>query len=240
MTKLAQPYLRTSTDDKGQDPARQMTAIGAWAKSTEHLLLEPVVDEGTSGALTPFERPAFMLALNRAKAAGACLVVETPDRFTREGSEVCSWVKMELKFRHGTELRFADEIASNLTADRMLRSARADAAAEWRDGHIKKIKSGIERKYTSKGLKFGGAPPKPLTPAEVELALTLYRPPGKGRFGWRKVAVAINEARGALKVGDVKERRRKSVSHNHVKRVVEPMLLDKKKNGQKLGTGADA
>lgn len=213
MPSLAQPYLRTSTDDKGQDPLRQMLPIGTWAQATEHMLLEPVVDEGTSGRnVGPFERSAFVEAVRRAKAAGAVLVVETPDRLTREGSEVCAWVKVELRNRFGVDLRFADEIAGNRTADRLLRSVKADAAAEWWEDHRKKIISGMARKK-AEGATFG-RPRRELTEAELGVVQAM-RDAGKG---WRVIAFELSAARGAFEVADPAVRKRRLVSYGTVRR----------------------
>ena len=63
----AVPYLRVSTDDKGQDPARQMVTIAPWAKANGVELLPEVVDEGTSASKTdPFQRAKFKAAIERA------------------------------------------------------------------------------------------------------------------------------------------------------------------------------
>jgi hypothetical protein len=48
----ALPYIRTSTDDQGQNPERQIDLIEAWAETHGVELLEPVVDEGTSASKT--------------------------------------------------------------------------------------------------------------------------------------------------------------------------------------------
>ena len=241
---LAIPYLRTSTDDKGQDPLRQMLPIRAWAATKGALLTEPIVDEGTSGALTgPFERPRFLEAIERAKSAKgviSCIVLETPDRLTREGSDECSWVKMELRKRHGIELYFADEIADRM-GDRLLRAVKSEAAANWWEDHRKKIVAGMKRKGPRPGERKPGwgAPPKPLTPEEVEYAVSAYRPPGPGRFGWRKVAHEINRRRGVLDIMDPAVRRRKGVSGNHVKRWCEPLLPLNNSNAQKVPLEAE-
>jgi hypothetical protein len=64
---LAVPYLRVSTDDKGQDPKRQLEVIRPWAEREGVTLLDAVLDEGTSATKTnPFERKKFLGACERA------------------------------------------------------------------------------------------------------------------------------------------------------------------------------
>src|SRR5438093_11174406 len=87
------PYLRVSTDDKGQDPKRQLSSIGGWAEREEFQLLEPEEDIGTSASKVPaLERPFFIRACERAEAAGAAgLIIETPDRFSRMDPMLAVW-----------------------------------------------------------------------------------------------------------------------------------------------------
>jgi predicted site-specific integrase-resolvase len=66
MSLVAVPYLRVSTDDKGQDPVRQMEVIAPWAAREGIELLAAVIDEGTSASKTnPFERERFLRVFPR-------------------------------------------------------------------------------------------------------------------------------------------------------------------------------
>jgi DNA invertase Pin-like site-specific DNA recombinase len=48
----ALPYLRVSTDDRGQDAERQLEVIRPWAAREGVTLLDAVPDEGTSASKT--------------------------------------------------------------------------------------------------------------------------------------------------------------------------------------------
>ena len=219
MTLVAVPYLRVSTDDKGQDPVRQMEVIAPWAAGEGIALLPPVIDEGTSASKTnPFERERFLDACRAAGNAKAqAIVVECSDRFSRQGSKLDAWSEVELERRFGLRLLRADkglEAHGSMVAA-VTDTIHAESAKAWVSAHASKVRSGMAR-ARDKGVRYG-RPPKDLTPAEVELVRRL-RAEGKG---WRRCALAVSEARGAFRIADPDKRRRATVSHSHIRRQIE-------------------
>lgn len=215
----AVPYLRVSTDDKGQRPERQLEVVGPWAEREGVTLLDAVTDEGASATKTnPFERPRFVEACERAVAAGAAaVVVETADRFTRQGSKEDGWAEVELQRRYRLRLFRADKPLDQhgtLVGD-TVDALKAEVAREWAREHSKKVRSGMSK--AKKDGKRVGRPAKALTEAERAQAAAL-RAEGKG---WRAVALAVSRARGAFEVADPKRRRELTVSHMHIKRALD-------------------
>jgi DNA invertase Pin-like site-specific DNA recombinase len=216
---LSVPYVRTSTDDKCQDPERQLEVIQPWATREGVALLEAVIDEGTSASKTdPFERPRFVEACERARTAGAsAIVVECSDRFSRQGAKLDAWAEVELERRYGLRLLRADkslEQHGSMTAA-VTDTIHAESARAWVQAHVSKVRSGMA-KARKNGAQFG-RPRKSLTGTELALAMRL-RTEG---LGWRRVAREINRARGALELTDAKRRRAVSVTHTLVQRFVE-------------------
>jgi DNA invertase Pin-like site-specific DNA recombinase len=212
----AVPYLRVSTDDKGQRPERQLQVIEPWAARESVNLLPPVIDEGTSATSTnPFERPRFISACELAAAAGAAgIVVETADRFTRQGSKEDGWAEVELQRRYGLRLLRADkplEQHGTLVGD-TVDALKAEVAREWAREHGKKVRSGMAR--AKQDGQHVGRPRKELTTTELNLVQTM-RASGSG---WRAIALAVSRARGAFEVADPKRRRQLAVSHMHIRR----------------------
>ncbi len=209
---IAVPYLRISEtqDRKGQDPERQMEIIRPWAEREGVTLLDAVIDDGTSATKTgPLDRPAFIRECETAKAAGAHVVVECPDRFTRQGSELDAWARVEVRRRYGLEVYGANRphALHGTMAGNVTNTVDADGAQGWVKAHSSKVRSGMARKKAA-GAKYG-RPPKPLTPAEVALVRDL-RAKGKG---WRRCAHAASTARGAFDVADRDAQRKIAVSH---------------------------
>lgn len=216
------PYIRTSTDDKGQDPERQMVMIRHWAHREDVQLLEAFIDEGTSATKTnPLERPKFQAACEAARAARAAgIVIETDDRFSRQGTKLAGWAETEMELVYGIKLYRADiplaqhdELAGDLMS-----SVGALLAREWARKHALRVKGGMERRK-AKGLPIGRKP-KALTEAELELAIRLR---GEG-VGWPTVALRVTQARGAHDVADIKLQRERRVSGPTVRRAVERWL----------------
>jgi DNA invertase Pin-like site-specific DNA recombinase len=216
---IAVPYLRCSTDDRGQDPERQLEVIQPWAAREGVSLLDAVIDEGTSASKTdPFERPKFVEACERAKAAGAhAIVVECSDRFSRQGSKRDSWAEVELERRYGLRLLRADKSVEqhDSMVGAVTDSIHAEGARAWVQAHSNKVRSGMARKK-SEGARFG-RPAKPLTPAELALVGELR---ARGH-GWRRCALAVSERRGAFRIADPERRRKLTVSYSHIRRQLE-------------------
>jgi DNA invertase Pin-like site-specific DNA recombinase len=81
-----------------------------------------------------------------------------------------------------------------------------------RDIWSQRVKKGMARAKAT-GKRFG-RPPKDLTAVELSLIENLRT---KG-VSWRNCAIAVSEARGALKIVDLDSKRRATVSHSHVRR----------------------
>ena len=213
----ALPYLRVSTDDKDQEPLRQLDVIRPWAAREAVELLDPEIDEGTSASKTnPFERPRFVAACERAKAAGAdAIIVEVGDRFGRRGSVESAWAEYEMGLRYGLKLWRTDKpLAQHGTmVARVTDTIHDEGAREWVDKHRSKVRSGMAR-AKAEGKRLG-RPAKPLTQEQIAL---VQRMRGEG-VGWRRIARAVSEARGAFRIADPKKRRALSVTHMHVMRV---------------------
>ena len=148
--EIAIPYLRVSTDDRGQDPERQLEVIRPlWAAREEVTLLDAEIDEGASATKTnPFERPRFIAACERAKAGGAtAIVVEVADRFCRQGAKEDGWAEIELRRRYGLRLLRADKPLDQhgtLVGD-VGDALKAEVAREWVREHSKKVRSGMAK-----------------------------------------------------------------------------------------------
>lgn len=224
----AQPYLRTSTDDKGQDPERQMERITAWAASERVQLLPPVVDEGTSGDVEPLKRPKMQEAIRLAKLGGAeAIIVEAPDRFTREGMMKLHVSMWKLTEQYGLQLWNADKTKLEQTSfsGQLMSAIKAEQAREWLDEHRKKVKSKLDKiRCTVHGHgqlpdescngKHLGRKWKPFTQAEDVLILA-------GRqhgLGWATIALEVNKLRGALEIVTPALRRAKGTSYGAVRR----------------------
>lgn len=224
--RFAVPYLRVSTEDKGQNPQRQLDVIRPWAEREGLVLLPAVVDEGTSASKTnPFERPKFLEACDLAQRTNAeAIVVELGDRFSRQGTKLSDWAEVELGIRYGLKLYRADsrvEDLGTLQGD-LVQSIKAELAREFIRQHSARVRSGMARAKAD-GKRVGGAPPKPLTEDEMTMAITLRLSKGRGRnpVGWPTIAKEISRTRGALELTNISARRRLSVTANHVQRVVE-------------------
>jgi hypothetical protein len=80
----------------------------------------------------------------------------------------------------------------------------------------------------SNGARFG-RPAKPLSAGELALVAKL-RAEG---IGWRRCAVAVNEARGAHRLTDPKAAKRRRVSYSNVRQQAEVAGVSKVKAFQK-------
>lgn len=210
------PYLRTSTDDKGQRPDRQLSVIAPWAEREGVELVAAVVDEGTSAHKTnPFERPKFLEACKVAQAIGADgVVVEKADRFTRQGWEAEGWARTELRLRYGLGLYTCEASVSDAASDvnRLRQAIESEFAWKWIENHRARVQSGIAA-AKARGVKFG-PPEKPLTDAEVVMIKKL-RAEG---LGDRRIARVVSETRGAYKLVDPRAQRRKGISATLVRK----------------------
>lgn len=205
-----QPYLRVSTDNRGQDPIRQMNRIEPWASREGAEVLPPVVDEGTSATHTrPFDRPAFLEAVHKAKLAAARgIIVEEVDRFTRRGTKAYFAAISRLEDEHGLKLYTADvdlRLQESVMGD-LFGAMKAALGKEQSDQFRARVISGQAR-ARAKGV-FIGRPKKPFHPSELDYAQSKRR---EG-LGWEKIAHAINEARGVFAIASPDLRAKRAIS----------------------------
>jgi DNA invertase Pin-like site-specific DNA recombinase len=216
--RKAVAYARVSTADKGQNPERQMDLIRAWAVKEGVELVATVVDEGTSGSTGPLDREAFSKAVMAAKAHGAeAIVVETVDRFSRQGVKLYGWACVEIERRHGLDLWMADAPLKHQEemGGAVVASLKAELGRYWLERHRSAVRSGMAR-ARAQGKRVG-RPPKGFTPQEQERILQM-RDEG---LGWNRIAARLNEERGVHKLADLKARKRRATSKSAVAREFE-------------------
>ena len=214
-------YLRTSTRDKGQDPQRQLERIEEWATREGFEVLETHRDIGTSASRTnPYERPVFMQACEAARAASAAgIVVETADRFTRQGTDEFGWAKVELSRRYDLELYQADIVGAvrSTNAGDIVPAVQAAASHQWVKDHGRKVRSGMARSR-GKGNTLG-RPSKPLSPHELEQVHEWRTRGGLGRkhLGYERIAHELWVRRWAYEVSDPKAQKRRGIGKTAVR-----------------------
>lgn len=196
-------YCRTSTDDKGQAPERQHEVIQRWAASHDQELVGVILDEGTSGSITPLQRQCVLEAIELAEEKGAeGIVVESVDRWTRGGVEDFFASSFLLRLKHGLEVRTTETppgMSPEMVA--VFHSMQAAGAKLYKDNMMRQIKAGIER---AKRLGWpngepGRKPKPPLTATEKALVRQMVLKEDKGVD---MVALQISHSRGAFKVAD--------------------------------------
>lgn len=208
-------YSRVSTDDKGQNPERQNDLLRAWATRHGHELVAIVVDEGTSGAVSPMERVWVHQAIKKAKEHGADgILVESIDRWTRKGPLDFFQSSADIELRHGLKLHLADvPQGMDGLALEIYQSIMASVAKAFRERLREQITSGLAR-AKREGWKNGrpGRRPKPnLTPDEVAYVREM-KALGKRGPGWGRMAMELTRRRGALEVVDAKARDKRTVT----------------------------
>lgn len=213
-----QPYARVSTDDKGQDPRRQLPGFEVWAAREGVELLPAVLEEHTADKEDPFERPAFVRACELAKAAGAvALLLEDPDRLTRLPPEFAGWATVEVRRRYGLKVFYStfalDQQESGVA--RIVTGVKATMAHEDNEKKRRRTSEGMALKKAAG--KHVGRPRKELTEEELARALAM-RDEGDGA---RVIAKALSEDRGAFLASlTAAERRRRAVSATTVRRAL--------------------
>lgn len=198
-------YLRVSTDDKGQDPLRQQDVIQAWADRGGHEVIAWVVDEGTSGGTDPFQRQRVLEAIDLAEKQGATgIVVESVDRWTREGSQRLGMTEFFLKLDHDLTLEIADlPPGMDAFTREIITGLMAACAKEFRRRLREQIKSGLAR-AKAHGWPRGRPGRKPKEPfSDKEKALVRGMVLEEG-LGVDKVALELSKLRGAWDVADRK------------------------------------
>lgn len=196
-------YLRVSTDDKNQNPERQRSDLETWCEKHGVSVVGSVVDEGTSATKTnPFERPAFLEAVESAQKEGAAILVLTHNRFTRQGSDEAAWARVELKRQNPPVAVWVASKGGPLDQDREVVGAIQDAVEDefsrkWSKDHGSAVASGM-RQARKEGRAIG-RPGKFITAKELEAARLKLGP----KAGVRKVRAEINRARGLYERADV-------------------------------------
>ena len=214
-------YLRTSTKDKGQDPERQLEKIEGWASREGFEIRETLTDLGTSASKTnPYERPVFMKACEAARASSAAgIVVETADRFTRQGTDEFGWAKVELSRRYELELYQADIVGAvrSTIAGEIVPAVQAAASHQWAKDQSEKVRAGMERARNRK-VRLG-RPTKPLSPHELEQVHTWRTNGGLGRrqLGWEKIAHELSKRRRAYEMSDPRAQKRRGIGKTAVR-----------------------
>lgn len=218
-TKILVPYLRVSTDDKGQDPQRQMISISQWAQREGYIVLEPSVDEGTSASKIPaLKRDAFIEACERARAARAAIIIETPDRFSRQDPDVAVWEKVEVERRYGgVQILFACMTLEmqRTVPGKFMAFLYLGMGHMWVEDHRKKVLSGNVR-ARQRGQRLGRAPKE--VSFEEEQMIVTWRRPGRDQVGWETIAIRLNKLRVPEPLTDKKEERRRMISASALKR----------------------
>lgn len=227
------PYLRVSTDDKGQDPERQLDLIKSWAARENIVLGNVFRDVGVSGDSDPLERQGFKDAMEEASDKGfSGLVVEAPDRLTRGGVPafwVASW---RLENEHKLKVYAADQgfAEQSSMAGVLFSTIKAAMAKEWLDRHRKAVKSGMER--ARRNGSYIGRKPKPFSADEEifirgQLAVPALVPhrnkqgltKNPDRLGWKAIAHEVNKRRGVFDIVDSNARKRKAISPMTIRRL---------------------
>jgi putative DNA-invertase from lambdoid prophage Rac len=208
-------YVRVSTDDKGQNPERQVDILTARANRTGDQLVAMVRDEGTSGGVPPMERAWVQQAIRLAKEHGADgILVESVDRWTRVGVQDFFESSTTLELRHGLKLVLADvPQGMDGMALEIYQSIMAIVAKAFRERLREQIKSGLAR-AKKEGWKNGqpGRRPKPnLAPEEIAYVRE-QKAMGRRGAGWGRMAMELTRRRGALEVVDAKARDKRTVT----------------------------
>lgn len=230
---LMQPYLRVSTDDKGQDPKRQSDLIQAWATRERVRLMPPIEDNISADKTDPFERDAFMHAIEEARDKGADgILIETTDRLTRRGMAHFFVCQYRLKTDHRLNVYVSDqglEQQASMGGEIVL-AIQAAMAQQWMERHKRAVKSGMDRARLN-GSKFGRKPKQftedEMTYIKTELAKPamiphknkqgLTRNPEK--LGYKTIAHEINRRRGCFELVDDRSRKSKMISEMTIRRI---------------------
>lgn len=225
-------YVRTSTEDREQNPERQRDVITAWAQREGVEVVTVVVDEGTSGSkVAPMARPKFAECIAAARAANAtAIVVEAQDRFTRADAEGFFVYRYLLRQEYGLQLWSCAMGVSQQgkTEGRLMAVMSAESSAAWVQRHSQAVASGMAR-AKAEGRHMGRPAKPPLTDEEYAWAATILAEgderdgPGlrarqRHGTGLRAAAHAISRHRGADDAHDPQTRRKRAVSARWLER----------------------
>ena len=208
-------YCRVSTDDKGQNPDRQKDVLASMAARDHHEVVAWVMDEGTSGGVSPMDRIQVGLAIKKAKELEADgLLVESVDRWTRRGVHDFCQSSADLELRHQLKLVLADvPQGMDGMALEIYTSIMAIVAKAFRERLRAQIISGLAR-AKREGWKRGRPGRQPKANLKPEEAAYVREQRGMGRrgAGWGRMAAELTRSRGALEVIDLKARDKRVVT----------------------------
>lgn len=212
-------YCRVSTDEERQNPDRQVEAIEEWCGTEGVDLLDAVSEAASSKEQpSPFERDGFQKALRAAQSQDAdALIVEDRDRFSRDEARRVVYYQVQLEERYGLDLWVASRPldAQDEMVGAILDSAESAMAHRENEERARRVVEGMKQAQEN-GNPIGRKPE--LSDEEVRRARELYKP---GEVGYRSVAHALSEDRGAFDVADTSRQDELRVSHMTVKRAVE-------------------
>lgn len=215
MKRYLVPYYRVSTDNKGQDAARQTVLCEPWAEREGFDLLPPELEEESALRVPALKRKGFIAACTRAQAARAeGILIETPDRFSRQDPDVQIWEKVEVERRYGVKLFFAC-MTQELQVTPMGKCflfMQGAAGNQWVEDHRKKVLSGNVR-ARARGQQLGRKP-KVLSFEEAAL-VDAWRADG---IGWETCANKLCEARGVHLLTDKRVAKARAISASALKR----------------------
>ncbi len=211
------PYYRVSTDNKGQDTDRQRIACEPWAEREGFLLLPAEHEEESAFKVPSLQRLGFVAACERAKASKAeGILLETPDRFSREDPEIAIWQKVEVLRKYDVKLYFACMSLEMQTTPmgKCFLFMQQTSGHVWVVDHSKKILTGNIR-ARQRGVKLGRKP-KAISFEDERLIDRLRAPPES--MGWEKIEIEVNKARGVFDLTDKKLAKQRSISASALKR----------------------
>lgn len=208
-------YCRVSTDDKGQNPERQVDVLKSWVQRGGHEVAGTIKDEGTSGGVPPLDRVWVQQAIREANAGNADgILVESVDRWTRRGVHDFFESSTALELRHGLKLYLADvPQGMDGMALEIYQSIMAIVAKAFRERLREQIKSGLARakKEGWKNGRPGRRAKANLSPEEIAYVREMKAMGRKGP-GWGRMALELTRRRGALEVVDAKAREKRTVT----------------------------
>jgi putative DNA-invertase from lambdoid prophage Rac len=151
MTMFA--YMRVSTDNKGQTTDNQRKLLTDAGFAIDEFFSE----DGVSGSMKAFERPAFSAMMDKAKTGDTVIVVAV-DRLGRNAVDILNVIE-EFKAR-GVKLRVQQFDGVDLTSPtgKMLVTVMAALAEMEKNMLIERTKAGLERTKAA-GTRLG----RPLT-----------------------------------------------------------------------------
>ncbi|GAA2166706.1 recombinase family protein [Glycomyces rutgersensis] len=144
--------------DESTSIERQREAVELWAKLHGHEIIGEAVDNGVSGATSPFDREGFGEWLTDAKAAEFDIVCAWKlDRFSRSVSEflkLADWMT-----EHGKQIATTDGTVDTTTPQGRFFTVLLSAMAEWERAMVSMRATSSQAKLRSLGRVHGSTAP---------------------------------------------------------------------------------